>query len=167
MKTTLLIVWSCAVMTAIHAQKTPKGIDEFERELFVKRVQLLTWVKHVFKNQYFFAANYEAENQMQLFGEAKRFLSLYGKTLDDHFFDISSFCPGTDYTDFEQIDEGIILNQELYALYHLDGDWVLQLRIGYGVNSMILNEWKNTDWSKWEDDPLQEQLDLLLWMLNE
>ena len=167
MKQTLLIVWSCAVMTTLHAQKTPKGIDEFKRELFVKRVELLTWVKHTLKNEYYFAASYENEDQLQLFGEAERFLSLYGKTLDDHFFDVSSFCPGTDYTNFEQIDLGIELNQELFALYHLDGDWVLQVRIGYGVNSIILSEWKNTDWSEHEDDPLQAQLDLLYWILNE
>ena len=98
---------------------------------------------------------------MQLFGEAKRFLALYGKTLDDHFFDVSSFCPGTDYKDFEQVDAGLMLNQKLHSLYHLDGDWVLQLQISYEVNSIILSQWKHTDWSEWEEDPLQEQLDLL------
>jgi hypothetical protein len=167
MKTTFLIALSCFVLTAVHAQKTPKGIEEFERELFIKRVELLTWVKHTLKNQYYFAATYNTEDQLQLFGEAKRFLALYGKTLDDHFFDVSSFCPGTDYTDFEQVDEGLLLNQKLHSLYHLDGDWVLQLQISYEVNSIILFQWKHTDWSEWEEDPLQESLNILNWYFLE
>jgi hypothetical protein len=167
MKIKLLIALLCVVVTVIHAQKTPKGIDEFDRELFTKRVDLLTWVKHTLKNQYYFAATYKTEDQLQLFGEAKRFLALYGKTLDDHFFDVSSFCPGTDYTDFEQVDEGLMLNQKLHSLYRLQGDWVLELRISYEVNSIILSQWKNTDWSEWEENPLQDQLDFLQWYFLE
>jgi hypothetical protein len=167
MKITFLIVWSCAVMTAIHAQKTPKGIDEFERELFIKRVQVLTWVKTVFKKEYQWVSTDKIEDRMQLFGEAKKFLAKYGKTFDDAIIDASSFCEGTDINDLEQILDGIDRNQKLYLIFHLDSDWVLLIEIGSGFNGMYITEWKNENWSEWEDDPLQEQLDLLLWMLNE
>lgn len=167
MKMKLLIALSCLVVTAVHAQKTPKGIDEFERELFTKRVDILTWVKHLVKNEYYWVSGTKIEEQMQLFGEAKRVLSLYGKTFDDAFLDLSSFCPGTDHSDFEQIQEGLALNQELLLVFHLSGDWVLQLNISNYVNSMILSQWKNEDWSVWEDDPLQQQLNLLDLIISE
>ena len=160
MKITFLIVWSCAVMTAIHAQKTPKGIDEFERELFVKRVQLLTWVKTVFKKEYQWVSTDKIEDRMQLFGEAKKFLAKYGKTFDDAIIDASSFCEGTDINDLEQILDGIDRNQKLYLIFHLDNDWVLLIEIGSGFNGMYISEWKDDVWSEWEDSPLEDQLNL-------
>ena len=149
MKTTLLIVWSCAVMTAIHAQKTPKGIDEFERELFIKRVPVLTWVKTVFKKEYQWVSTDKIEDRMQLFGEAKKFLAKYGKTFDDAIIDASSFCEGTDINDLEQILDGIDRNQKLYLIFHLDNDWVLLIEIGSGFNGMYITEWKDEVLSEW------------------
>ena len=155
MKTTFLIALSCFVLTAVHAQKTPKGIEEFERELFTnKRVELHTWVKTVFKKEYQWVSTDKIEDRMQLFGEAKKFLAKYGKTFDDALIDASSFCEGTDINNFEQILEGTDRNQNLYLIFHLDNDWVLLIEIGSGFNGMYISEWKDEDWSEWEDSPL-------------
>jgi hypothetical protein len=150
MKTIILIAISCLIMTSVQSQKTPQGVGEFERELFVKKVQLMTWVKHSLKNQYYFVSIQETENQMQLFGEAKRFLALYGKNLNDAFIDLSNFCPGTDYHDFKQIEQGMMINQELFVLIHLYDDWVFQLNIGVSASSMSITKWKNNDWSQYD-----------------
>jgi len=156
MKTTILTSILCLVMISLRAQKTPQGINQFERELFVKRVQLLAWVKHTLKNEYYFASNYQTEDQMQLFGEAKRFLAVYGKNLENAFMDLSNFCPGTNYQEFSQLEEGMNINQELFILIHLNDDWVFQFRMGAAVNSITLSEWKNTDWSEYDVVPKVE-----------
>jgi len=150
MKTIILIAISCLIMTSVQSQKTPQGVGEFERELFVKKVQLMTWVKHALRNQYYFVSIQETENQMQLFGEAKRFLALYGKNFNDAFIDLSNFCPGTDYHDFKQIEQGMMINQELFVLIHLYDDWVFQLNIGVSASSMSITKWKNNDWSQYD-----------------
>jgi hypothetical protein len=155
-------------MTAIHAQKTPKGIDEFKQELSVKKkIELRTWVKPLFKSEYHWVSSSADEYQFKLYNEAKKFLEKYNKTLYDAIIDASSFCEGTDLLVYEQIQEGFERNQELFLIFHLDGDWILLVQIGSKFNGMYMVEWKNENWSEWEDDPLQEQLDLLLWMLNE
>jgi len=166
MKTTLLLMAALAWNAVTIAQKHPKGIEDPEKEIFTKRVQSLTWVKSRFKNEYSFAGSYETEEQLQIYGEAKRILSLYNMTLKDAFFDFSSFCPDTDIENFEDLEKGFELNQNAELLYHLDGDWVLQLNMGYTINSIKLYQWKNTDWSEFDPDPVAEQVELLNLMIE-
>ena len=156
MKATILLGLFISWLGMTTAQKHPKGVENPKKEFFVKHVSSLTWVKHRLKKDYYFAGSYEEEEQLQIYGELKRILSLYNMKLEDAFLDFSSFCEGTDITDFDAMEKGFARYQEANLLYHLEGDWVLEVQMGYNVNNLILYQWKNTDWSELEENPVAE-----------
>jgi len=46
-------------------------------------------------------------------------------------------------------------------------DWVLEIQMGYSVNSLVIHQWKNEDWSIWEEDPVAEGVEVINTLISE
>jgi len=167
MKATILLGLFISWVGVTTAQKHPKGVEDPKKEFFIEHVSSLTWVKHRLKKDYYFAGSNDEGEQLQIYGEVKRILSLYNLKLEDAFLDVSSFCEGTNFTDFEAMQKGFERFQEANLVYHLYDDWVLEIQMGYSVNSLVIHQWKNEDWSIWEEDPVAEGVEVINTLISE
>ena len=73
----------------------------------------------------------------------------------------------SNFTDFEAMQKGFERFQEANLVYHLYDDWVLEIQMGYSVNSLVIHQWKNEDWSIWEEDPVAEGVEVINTLISE